>query len=311
MISKIKNYIFKRYFKKYQIEKKIMIGHSHFLNMRGKYADLKKLSNVDYKVFSQNGEDGIIDYLIRQINIDKPKFIEIGVGDYSESNTKFIFETTSAHGMIVDCLKNFKEKVKENTKIWKGQLEIIEQQVNSKNIINLINSKHFFENLDIFSLDIDGIDYWIIKELPKNFSKIAIIEYNPIFGIEKHVTVPNLDNFNRTDYHYSNLCFGMSLRAAIEIMKEKNFYFVGVNLMRNNAFFVSNIFPKDEYFRNLQVDNFEEIDNANFQESRDKNNNLNYLGGKKKIQEIYECEVVKLDNNNYKKIKIKDLYNIK
>ena len=103
----------------------------------------------------------------------------------------------------------------------------------------------------------------------------------------------------------------MSLKAAIEIMKEKNFYFVGVNLMRNNAFFVSNIFPKDDYFRNLQVDNFEEIDNANFQESRDKNNNLNYLSGKKKIQEIYECDVVKLDNNNYKKIKIKDLYNIK
>ena len=57
------------------------------------------------------------------------------------------FETTSAHGMIVDCLKNFKEKVKENTKIWKGQLEIIEQRVNSKNIINLINSKNFLKIL--------------------------------------------------------------------------------------------------------------------------------------------------------------------
>ena len=310
MIDTIKKYILKKYFKKYQIEKKIMIGNSHFLNMKSKYTDLKKLNSVDYKIFSQNGEDGIINYLTSQLNINKPKFIEIGVGDYSESNTRFIFETVSPHGMIIDCIKNFREKVKGNVLIWKGQLEIIEQQVSNKNILHLINSKNFFENLDIFSLDIDGVDYWILKELPKNFSKIAIIEYNPIFGVEKNITVPNIENFNRNDYHYSNLCFGMSLKAAIKVMEEKNFYFVGVNLMRNNAFFVSNIFSKDDYFRNLEVDNLENIDNANFQESRDKNGKLNYLGGKKKIQEISECEVVELDDNDYKKIKIKDLFNL-
>ena len=76
--------------------------------------------------------------------------------------------------------------------------------------------------------------------------------------------------------------------------------------MRNNAFFVSNMFPKDDYFGNLEIDNLEKIDNANFQESRDKNGNLNYLGNREKIQEISECEVVKLDNEDNKKIKIKD-----
>ena len=191
--------------------------------MKSKYTDLKKLNSVDYKIFSQNGEDGIINYLTSQLNINKPKFIEIGVGDYSESNTRFIFETVSPHGMIIDCIKNFREKVKGNVLIWKGQLEIIEQQVSNKNILHLINSKNFFENLDIFSLDIDGVDYWILKELPKNFSKIAIIEYNPIFGVEKNITVPNIENFNRNDYHYSNLCFGMSLKAAIKVMEEKTF----------------------------------------------------------------------------------------
>ena len=42
------------------------------------------------------------------LKIEKPKFVEIGVGDYSECNTKFIFERTSAKGLIIDCLKNFK-----------------------------------------------------------------------------------------------------------------------------------------------------------------------------------------------------------
>tara|TARA_Y100000389_G_C17400302_1_gene484928 strand:+ start:141 stop:1058 length:918 start_codon:yes stop_codon:yes gene_type:complete len=303
MIKKIRNI-----FKKYLSEKKKMIGHSHFLNMRNKYADLKKIKDVDYKIFSQNGEDGIIDYLTSQLNIDKPKFIEIGVGDYSESNTKFIFETTSSQGMIFDCIENFKKKVEENTKVWKGHLEIIEEQVSSKNILELINSKNFFKSLDIFSLDIDGIDYWILNELPKNFSKIAIVEYNSVFGREKCVTVPNIDSFNRTDYHYSNLCFGMSLKAAIEIMKEKNFYFVGVNLMRNNAFFVSNKFPKDNYFKNLQIEELNKIEEANFQESRDKEGNLNFLSGNDRIKEIFDCEVINLDQDLKTKMKISEIY---
>ena len=50
MIAKVKKYIFEKYFKKYQIEKKMMIGHSHFLIMRSKYADLRKLNNLDYKI---------------------------------------------------------------------------------------------------------------------------------------------------------------------------------------------------------------------------------------------------------------------
>ena len=62
--------------------------------------------------------------------------------------------------------------------------------------------------------------------------------------------------------------------------------------MRNNAFFVSNIFSKDDYFRNLEVDNLENIDNANFQESRDKNGKLNYLGGKKKYKKFLNAKLL-------------------
>ena len=80
---------------------------------------------------------------------------------------------------------------------------------------------NFENNLDLFSLDIDGIDYWVMKELPDNLSKIIITEYNAIFGANFEVTVPNINNFDRTKYHYSNLCYGMSLRAIINLMKSK------------------------------------------------------------------------------------------
>tara|TARA_X000000950_G_C13878708_1_gene645949 strand:+ start:88 stop:1023 length:936 start_codon:yes stop_codon:yes gene_type:complete len=286
---------------------KFQNGCAQLNSLRNLYKDITKLNQVELKIFSQNGEDGIIDYLIFQLNIEKPKFLEIGVGDYSESNTRFFYERTSSKGAIIDCIKNFKNEVLRKNKIWKGDLEIIDKKINSENILEVLKIKNVFENLDIFSIDIDGIDYWIIKELPKNFSKIAIIEYNSVFGNEKSFSVPNVQNFNRSDYHYSNLCFGMSLKAAVEIMEEKNFYFVGVNLMRNNAFFISKEFQKNDYFKNLKIDKLEQINEANFRESRDKNGTLNYLSGKEKIKEISECEVVDLSDPSFPKVKIRDL----
>ena len=101
MISKIKKIIFKKFFER----KILLLGRSHFVNYRPKYKSLKNMSDLDYKVFSQNGEDGIIDYLLFSLGIINPKFIEIGIGDYEESNTRYLFETTSSKGLIIDCLE--------------------------------------------------------------------------------------------------------------------------------------------------------------------------------------------------------------
>ena len=104
-------------------------------------------------------------------------------------------------------------------------MNIIEKNINSENIEDIIKNKKIFSNLDLLSLDIDGIDYWVLEKLPKNFSKIAVLEFNPIFGSKFKVTVPNIKNFNRNNYHYSNLCFGMSLVALVELMKKRIFIF--------------------------------------------------------------------------------------
>ena len=308
--KKIENYL-SRIFKGSSENLKFQNGCAQLNSLRHLYKNITKLNQVELKIFSQNGEDGIIDYLIFQLNIEKPKFLEIGVGDYTESNTRFFYERTSSQGTIIDCIKDFKNEVLRKNNIWKGDLKIIDKKINSENILEVIKIKDIFNNLDIFSIDIDGIDYWIIKELPKNFSKIAIIEYNSVFGNEKSFSVPNLQNFNRSNYHYSNLCFGMSLKAAIEIMEKKNFYFIGVNLMRNNAFFISKEFQKNDYFKNLEIDKLEQIKEANFRESRDKNGKLNYLSGMEKLKEILKCEVVDLSDQSLPKVRIKDLLELK
>lgn len=305
-IESILNRIFRNYFNK----KIMMIGTSHILNMRKNYNSIKNLSEIDFKVFSQNGEDGILDYLLFSLKVEKPKFIEIGVGDYSESNTRFLFERTSCEGLIIDIIDNFENKVKKNTKLWKGNLKILNKKITPSNFLSTLENSNFKEKIDLFSLDIDSYDYWVLKEIPKKFCKLIVVEFNPYFGGDLKITVPLDENFNRTSYHYSNLCFGASLRGIIELLKNKGFIFLGTNLFRNNAFFINQDF-KDHLSLNIpddsKLDNFTDF---RFRESRDVNNKLSYIDPKNVLKEIKDCKIVDLSVSETKIKKIND-FNIK
>ncbi|MDC2976578.1 hypothetical protein OAY13_02025 [Candidatus Pelagibacter sp.] len=306
LIEKIANKFFSSYlFKRHIDDIKFQNGllFSNFL--RSNLESIKSLDEISFKTFSQNNEDSILEYLILSLKLKDIKFVEIGTEDYSESNTRFLYEKYNCDGLIIDNTSDLITKVSKQLDLWKGNLGIEENLVNRENINILIN-KHFPEkNIDIFSLDIDGIDYWILKQLPDNISKIIVAEYNPYFGPKLEITVPYTENFNRTKYHPSNLCWGMSLRALINLMKEKGFNFVGSNSLRNNAFFV-----RSELFNLIGID---EIDNTNlykytrarFREYRNQAGELIYNNPDENFEIIKNCEVQDLKSN--KICKLKDL----
>jgi len=287
----------------------LIIAKILIFKSRNFYKIITSLDKAEVKIYSQNGEDGIIDYINNSLGLTNFNFVEIGVGDYSEANTRYLYESYYPKGLIIDNIDNFYKKVKKNTNLWKGDLRVLNTSVTSENINNILETNCGFE-IDLFSLDIDGIDYWILKELRPQISKVFIAEYNPIFGDKLQVTVPNLNNFNRQDYHYSCLCFGMSLKALVNLMDEKGYYFLGTNRLKNNAFFISKYFDRTKYFPKIIINNLEYYTNNNFRESRDANGNLNYLSKDKALVNIYDCEVVDLSNDNFKIKKIRDFFNI-
>ncbi|OUU53356.1 MAG: hypothetical protein CBC25_00690 [Pelagibacteraceae bacterium TMED65] len=309
MKNLIKNF-FRNLIAKENTKNQLQIGSSHFSLARQNYKKYENLHEADYKVFSQTGEDGIIDYLIYSLKIKKPSFIEIGVGDYHESNTKYLFERYSSRGAIIDMIDNLEKKVSKSTNLWKGDLKIIQSSVSTENINDVLEKTKLLKDLDLFSLDIDGIDYWIIEKIPENISKIFVAEYNPNFGYNKKITVPNIKKFNRTNYHYSNLCYGMSLPALVHIMKKKNFTFVGSNIACHNAFFISNNYISNISLKLPEENNLKEYVENNFRESRAKNYKLSFLSGEDKLKMISNCEVIDLSVSKDKSDLIKNIFKI-
>tara|TARA_B100000989_G_C19491078_1_gene449842 strand:- start:147 stop:1097 length:951 start_codon:yes stop_codon:yes gene_type:complete len=311
-IFKLLGKILIRLISNFNIKKKFInslnfnIGLNSLLQNRNLYDNGKNINEFELKINSQNGEDGIIDFLLHKLKISKPNFVEIGVGEYVESNTRFLYDRYLQRGLIIDCIENFKKRASSNINLWKGDLNIVEEKINPENVNQVLGENCNFD-IDLFSIDIDGIDYWVIEKLNPKISKLFIAEYNSVFGHEYDISVPYIDNFERYSYHYSGLCYGMSLKALIRLMNEKGFYFIGTNNFKNNAFFINNNFQFDVFFKGFQAVNnlnLETFTNSTFAESRNKKGKLNYLRGKKRWEEIKDCEIVDFsDNGKIKKIK--------
>jgi hypothetical protein len=96
--------------------------------------------------------------------------------------------------------------------------------------------------IDLFSLDIDSVDYWIWKALEAVEPRVVVLEYHNVLG-EKSLTVPYSKDFNRFNIHPDYM--GASLPAFVKLAKEKGYRLVGCNLHGYNAFFIKKGIAED------------------------------------------------------------------
>ena len=87
LIRKILDRLFLRKFDDIKIQKGQLFERQLETNIQ----NIKNLNETYFKIFSQDYEDGIIQYFLKSLNIQDVKFVEIGTQDYSESNTRYIF----------------------------------------------------------------------------------------------------------------------------------------------------------------------------------------------------------------------------
>ena len=199
--------------------------------------DYRTLADLEFKVFSQFGDDGIIQYLTHNIDCKYKTFIEFGVEDYFESNTRFLLQKDNWSGFVMDGSSDNIANLKQAPFYWKHDLEAEAVFITAENINNLLSSCSVAGGVDLLHIDLDGNDYWVWKEIEIQPS-IVILEYNSVFGLDRPITVPYRANFNRTNAHFSNLYYGASLKAMYDLTVKKGYSFIGCNSAGNNAYFI-------------------------------------------------------------------------
>ncbi len=230
--------------------------------------------DYEFQIFSQWGEDGILQFLIRKTNPEFHTFIEFGTQTFSESNCRFLMIKDGWRGMIIDGSEKNIDIARRRRYAWRHALIAESAFITKDNIHALISGSGFQNSLGILSIDIDGVDYFVAEALGDWTPAILIVEYNALFGPKAAVSVPYDPGFVRHEKHHSNLYYGASLAAFRHLFGPRGYALVGTNSAGNNAFFVRRDLLWSETADRAAEDVFRQ---NQFRESRDINGALSYL----------------------------------
>lgn len=203
--------------------------------------EFTNIQDAEFGVFSQWGDDGIIQYLVDRLDIKNKTFIEFGVENYKESNTRFLIMNNNWSGLVMDGSEENMRYVAFDPICWAHELLAWPVFITKENINPMIQkflNLGFDKEIGILSVDIDGNDYWIWKEINAVNPVIVISEYNSLWGPDQPWTIPYQPDFYRLNPGNLMIHYGSSLLSLCDLAEEKGYYFIGCNSAGNNAYFV-------------------------------------------------------------------------
>lgn len=192
----------------------------------------------EFKVYSQWGEDGIIDYLVSQVPIADTSFVEFGVESYTEANTLFLLKHRHWRGLVIDGSPTHIDVIRRSDTFWKYGLHADCSFVTRDNINDIIARNGFRGDLGLLSVDIDGNDYWVWEAIDVVRPRIVVCEYNSLFGPLAAISIPYRAEFFRPASNAPRCYYGASITALDHLARRKGYRLVAGNSAGNNAFFV-------------------------------------------------------------------------
>jgi len=207
------------------------------LKQRHGYADLSAseldLSASELKVFSQNGEDGVLAEIFSRIGTTNRFFVEFGVGDGVECNTRMLMEVLGWSGVYFEPVASEFDRLSTRLAA-RDDVRTIRAFLTPTNIADSFGKVDIPLEPDLLSIDIDGQDYWLWRALDHYRPRVVIIEYNSSLPpaarlVEREGTVHEED---QSSY------FGASLGALRALGERKGYKLVHAELAGVNLFFV-------------------------------------------------------------------------
>jgi len=200
---------------------------------------IQGLTKYSLQKYSQNGEEGMLKEILEKLNITKGFFCDIGAWDGKYlSNTLLLLEQgwkgieiEGNPGKAAECKNNLKEYDVECLHSF------ITCEQDDTNINNILKKYNVEKDFDFFTIDIDGNDWWVWKNLDYN-PKIVLVEYNSNHK-EECVMYYDKNYVHRNNIRY----YGASAPGFAKLGIHKGYDLVGINCV--NMFFVRKDLNKD------------------------------------------------------------------
>lgn len=221
-----------------------------------KYSNPKRLNKYEFNIYSQTGEDGIIEEIFRRIGTTNKYFVEFGVSDGLENNTAYLL-LKGWKGLWLEGSDVFYKKIIKTFKVavHDGYLKVKNVFIDGENIEKLFDENNVPEEMDLLSIDIDGNDYWVWKSINKYKPRVVVIECNPFFG----PTVPVVMKYNPKHVWDRSSFFGSSVKSLELLGRQKGYTLVGCNFVGNDTFFVRDDLVKDMFCEPYTSENHHEF----------------------------------------------------
>lgn len=201
---------------------------------REKYISSKRINRFEYNIYSQNGEDGIIQEIFKRIETSNKYFVEFGVHGVKNNTTLLLLN--GWNGLWIEGSNegfDIVNQIFENS-VRNNDLKILKGFITAENIESLFNSAKVPADFDYLSIDIDGNDYWVWKAIENFRPRVVQIEYNSTL----RESMPIVMDYNPKHYWNGTSYFGAGLKALEELGESKGYVLIGCDFSGTNAFFV-------------------------------------------------------------------------
>lgn len=208
---------------------------SNALAADGRYADPKSLARFNRKMYSQQGEDGVVAEIFNRIGVRDQTFLEIGIGDGRENTTRFLLER-GWRGTWVEGSPEQAAAAREFMKEYvdEGRLNVVQAFITAENIDEILDAANVPAEFDYLSLDIDHNTAHVWRALRRR-SRAACVEYNCTLPPNTAISVP----YDPEAVWDGTAWYGASLKTFENIGRAKGMALVGCDLVGVNSYFVS------------------------------------------------------------------------
>ena len=217
-----------------------------------KYHETNRLTRFEHRAFSQGGEDGIIEEILKRIGTNNNYVVEFGAGTGLQNCSAYLLNKGWS-GLWIETDQTMFDRIRRvySQLIDNGVLSVDREFVTAETIETIFEAQKVPDEFDMLSIDIDGNDYWVWKAINRFRPRMVVIEYNAVFS----PSTQWVQKYNPSHIWDGTSASGASLKSLEILGSTKGYRLVGCNFAGVNAFFVREDLIEDKFCEPFTAEN--------------------------------------------------------